>query len=426
MPFRFVHTADIHLDSPLKSLALRDPDLAEIVGNATRQVFSDIVTLCIEESVDALLIAGDLYDGDQTSMNTAKFLTQELRRLEQVDIRVFIVRGNHDAESKITRELTMPDNVHIFSGKAEVVECERDNLAVAVHGISFRTPHAPDSLVEKFKPPRKGAINLAMLHTSLGGAAGHDSYAPCKLSDLYAAGFHYWALGHIHKRSVNKHTNCTVVMPGIPQGRDIGEDGAKSVTLVTISDEGVVVCEERITCSVQFQRVDIEIRPEHDWRTLVNNIAHLVKLQRTQSHVAHLLVRVTVRGSTDMLWKLRRDTDLLLHEVQARTSELTNTWVEKIKLDCHAQTQTTNTGFSPLLELEKIISDDVLSAASYQEQLKQMAEELMSNSKIPRECRDLFGVDAESFSQNVSAFASEGAQAVLARLHTLNQKESHD
>ena len=71
MAFRFVHTADIHLDSPLKSLALRHPKLGELIGNATRQAFVRIVDLCLEEQVDAMLLAGDLYDDKQTSMKTA-------------------------------------------------------------------------------------------------------------------------------------------------------------------------------------------------------------------------------------------------------------------------------------------------------------------------------------------------------------------
>ena len=95
--YRFVHSADVHLDSPLRSLALRDPRLAEFVGNASRQVFSRIVDLCLDEQVNALLLAGDLYDGEQTSMKTARFLAEQLRRLDAADIEVFIIRGNHDA-----------------------------------------------------------------------------------------------------------------------------------------------------------------------------------------------------------------------------------------------------------------------------------------------------------------------------------------
>ena len=109
MAFRFIHAADVHLDSPLRSLALRDPDLAELIGNATRRAFVRIVDLCLDERVDALLLAGDLYDGDQTSVKTARFLSEQIRRLHEAGIRVFIIRGNHDALSRITKELTFPD-----------------------------------------------------------------------------------------------------------------------------------------------------------------------------------------------------------------------------------------------------------------------------------------------------------------------------
>ncbi len=103
MPYRFIHSADIHLDSPLSSLALRDPELAELIGNATRRAFVNAIDLCLTEQVDALLLAGDLYDGDQTSMKTARFLAAQIRRLDEAGIRVFIIRGNHDALSRITK-----------------------------------------------------------------------------------------------------------------------------------------------------------------------------------------------------------------------------------------------------------------------------------------------------------------------------------
>ncbi len=122
MTFRFVHAADIHLDSPLRSLALRDPDLAELIGNATRQAFVRTIDLCLSEQVDALLIAGDLYDGDQSSMKTARFLAEQLRRLDQAGIRTFVIRGNHDAMSRITKELVLPDTVKVFGGRAEALE----------------------------------------------------------------------------------------------------------------------------------------------------------------------------------------------------------------------------------------------------------------------------------------------------------------
>lgn len=144
MPFRFVHTADIHFDSPLRSLALRDGDLAELVGGATRQAFERTIDLCLDERVDVLMIAGDLYDGDQTSMKTALFLAAQLQRLDEAGLRTFIVRGNHDAESRITREIVLPEGVTVFGGRGAAVPLDRPGGAIP-RGTRGQLQEAPRS-----------------------------------------------------------------------------------------------------------------------------------------------------------------------------------------------------------------------------------------------------------------------------------------
>jgi DNA repair exonuclease SbcCD nuclease subunit len=236
MAFRFVHTADLHLDSPLRSLAMRNSGLAELIGDATRQALVAIVDFCIDEQVNALFIAGDLYDGDQTSMKTARFLASQMQRLHEAGIATFIIRGNHDALSRITPELILPPSVTIYGGRSHAVDISHGNLALSIHGLSFAKPQAPESFLEKFHHPTPDAVNIGIMHTSLAGAAGHDLYAPCKASELHAWGFDYWALGHIHVRTEHAGDR-TVIMPGMPQGRDINEAGEKSVTLVTVNDD---------------------------------------------------------------------------------------------------------------------------------------------------------------------------------------------
>ena len=137
MAFRFVHTADLHLDSPLVSLALRDPDLAAEVGVASRTTLTRIVDLCLAERVDALLIAGDLWDGSQTSAKTPRFLKQELIRLSEASIRCFILRGNHDATSKVSKELEPPPLCHVFGTKPGTERFEVGGHSIAIHGVSF-------------------------------------------------------------------------------------------------------------------------------------------------------------------------------------------------------------------------------------------------------------------------------------------------
>ncbi|WNJ91529.1 DNA repair exonuclease [Bosea sp. 685] len=416
MTYRFVHAADIHLDSPLRSLALRDADLADLIGNATRRAFVRVVDLCLDEQVDALLLAGDLYDGDQTSMKTARFLAEQLRRLHEAGIRVFVIRGNHDALSRISKELTLPDSVKLFGGRAEAIAIERDGgqFPVAIHGLSFAQPHAPESLLGKYRPPIEGAVNIGLMHTSLAGMPGHDLYAPCSLADLQGTGFSYWALGHVHKRSIVEG-GCAIVMPGMPQGRDINEAGAKSVTLVTIGDDRSIRIEERATSIAQFERVAVDATGIDDWRDLVAALARALEQAHGEVACEHLVARLRVTGATPLAWRIRRDLDLLKTEADNRASVIGNCWVEKLEVDCRAPGVAAGSSADPLTELRRLIDEEVIGSNAYHAEVAAIAEEL--RTQLPQECRGLLGSDEETFKAMIAVLARDGSEDVLARLH---------
>lgn len=422
MAYRFIHAADLHLDSPLKSLALRDPDLAGLVGDATRRALVNIVDLCIDERVDALLLAGDLYDGDQTSMKTARFLADQVRRLHEAGIRVFVIRGNHDAISRITRELVFPESVKVFGGRAEAfeLECPAAGFPVAIHGLSFAQPHAPESLLGKYRMPTEGAVNIGLMHTSLGGASRHDPYAPCSMSDLEASGFRYWALGHVHKRFVTEGA-CAIVMPGMPQGRDIGEAGPKSVTLVTIGDDRSISLEERLTSVAEFNRVEVDVSGAEDWRNVVLAVEKALAGARVGVRSEHLVARVSVRGETPLAWRIRRDVDLLKAEADDRASGIGRTWVEKLDIHCASPGHRLREPGDPLAELQSLISNEISIDAAYEAALVEIAEEL--RGQLPPECRNMFGEDAASFKATLNMLGREGAEEVLARLRPIETVE---
>lgn len=419
MPFRFVHTADVHLDSPLRSLALRDPDLAELIGNATRRAFVNTIDLCLDEQVDALLLAGDLYDGEQTSMKTARFLAEQLRRLHEVNIRTFIIRGNHDALSKITHELVFPETVHVFGGRAEAVAIDRSksDIPVVVHGLSFAKPHAPESLVSKYKPPTEGAVNIGLMHTSLGGAVGHDPYAPCSVSDLQATGFRYWALGHVHKRSV-VDGECTIVMPGIPQGRHINESGPKSVSLVTVADDGSILIEERDVSIAQFDRVFIDATGIDDWRDMATAITEKLREARKAASSDHLVSRLLVTGATPLAWRIRRDRDLLKAECDERAAAIGRCWVEKLETDCHVATISDASDSDPISDLRSLIASNVAGYEGFRQEAIKIAEEL--TGQLPPECRSFLGSSEEEFHQTLDGLLDQGADDVVASLHVIS------
>lgn len=417
---RFVHSADLHLDSPLRSLGLRNAELAGLVGGATRQVVARMVDLCLDERVDALLLAGDLYDGEQTSIKTALFLAEQLRRLDQAGIRTLIVRGNHDAQSRITAELTLPPSVTVFDAQTRWVDLDRGPGArpVRVHGLSFAHRKAPENPLSRFAPPLAGAVNIGLLHTSLGGAAGHDDYAPCSLADLFAQGFDYWALGHVHRRQEVWQGGQVVVMPGQPQGRDIGEAGAKSVSVVAIDDAGAISVEERVLALAQFERVDVDLDAIADWPAMVAAMAAALRAARQAVSADHLIARLSLRGQTPLAWRLGRDGDLALAEARNQASAIGATWVEKLSLDCRPVDYRPGVGggegAGALSDLRALIAAEVVGSPGFAAELAGVAEDMLR--KLPPELRDILGGDDAEGAGLRGQLAEEGVLRVLAGL----------
>ncbi len=411
--FKFIHTADIHLDSPLLSLALRDPDAAELVANATRQSFEAIIDLCLTEKVDALLIAGDLYDGGHHSMKTAGFLTNQLHRLDRAGIAVFIIRGNHDAISKITRQLQLPDNVHVFGPRHETVKLDEKNIAI--HGVSFAKPDSPESLLPGFAAPVANAVNIGMLHTSLSGAVGHDDYAPCSLADLKAQGYDYWALGHIHRRDVHAEAPNFVVMPGIPQGRHINEAGAKSITLVRVDDNGSLSIEERFTSLAQFEKIEINIGGLEDWAAMVAAGENALISMHQNVRVEAVIARIRFVGESGMAAQLRRDQDLMLEEMRAVGQRIGAIMIESIGCDVDAPLlEMKSAALDPVNELRAILAGDGKINTAAEDQIRESLKALQQ--KLPPELRDTFGKDDAATEVLLKDYIREGNKDVLARL----------
>ncbi|MBW8319935.1 MAG: DNA repair exonuclease, partial [Rhizobium sp.] len=399
---------------PLRSLSLRNPSLAELIGDSTRQALVAIVDLCMAEQVDALIIAGDLYDGDQTSMKTARFLASQMQRLSEAGIAVYTIRGNHDALSRITQELILPPSVKVYSDRAEAVEVEKGGLGIAIHGLSFARPQAPEGLLPKYRAPLPDRINIGIMHTSLAGAAGHDVYAPCSLADLQASGFDYWALGHIHQRSQHAGRS-TVIMPGMPQGRDINEAGPKSVSLVTVHDDRRITIEERFTSLAEFARIAVDLSTTTTWFDAVEVIEKAVAQARGSATSDHLVARLSLVGTTPLSWRLRRDRDLLLAEAEQRAEGLGRAWIEKIDIATEAPGEATGQpSADPLIELGALMRDDVSRRHALREEIRQMVKDL--RGELPPESRGLTGGDEAEFEAYVDHLLVEGSNDVIARL----------
>ena len=328
---KFLHAADIHLDSPLAGLAARADLPGELVRGATRRAFSAMVDLAIAEDVAFVVIAGDLYDGDWRDFSTGLFFAAEMRRLGRP---CFLLRGNHDARSEITRHLALPPNVTEFSSRT----CETHalpDLGVALHGHSFPNRAVPEDLSARYRDPVPGLLNIGVLHTSAEDPGEHETYAPCRVADLVAKGYDYWALGHIHQRRV-LHERPWVVFPGNLQGRHARETGAKGCTLVTVEDRRIVVVEHRDLDVLRWAALSVDATGA-DAETLDALIATAVRDAVAAAPGKPLLARLTLTGATPLHGRLLGDTERLAAECRnAALAADADLWIEAVKLRTRA------------------------------------------------------------------------------------------
>ena len=326
--FRFLHAADIHLDSPLKGLA---GSAAERIHTATREALDRLVGLAIEEQVAFLIIAGDLYDGDWRDYKTGLFFVSQMGRLHEAGIPVYLLYGNHDAESQITRRLTLPDNVRVF-GSRKPQSCQIDDLGVVLHGQSFGKRDITDNLALAYPDPVNGAFNIGVLHTGLGGMGGHENYAPCSLNDLVNKGYDYWALGHVHQAQVlNERPH--IVFPGNLQGRHARETGAKGASLVTVEGGEVMDLVTLHSDVVRWSLVPVDMENATNIGEAVDRVRHAIEnAVATFADGRMLACRIELRGRTEIHGQLLAAEDRLLAE--ARSSALSlgedTAWVEKV------------------------------------------------------------------------------------------------
>lgn len=408
--FRFLHSADIHLDSPLKGLANIEGRVAERIRTAPRAAFEALVERAIEDEVDFLVIAGDLYDGNWRDYKTGLFFAEQMGRLNQARIPIYLLHGNHDAESQITKPLSLPDNVSVFdTRKAETFRI--DELNVALHGQSFREKAVLDNLVPGYPAPVDGAFNIGVLHTALGGMGDHANYAPCSLPELVAKGYDYWALGHVHQGKV-VNERPYVVFPGNLQGRHVRETGPKGGRLVTVEMGEVVEVAALTFDVVRWAVLDVDVAAAGSTVDVVDLMRQALAQGVVNADGRLLSARIVLQGRTELHSLLVTDVENLTAEARAAALGLGDevAWVERVAV------RTTTVGDTAALAmredtlgdlqrmLKEAIADDELLG-----QLKENIGELVG--KLPHKLRD-------GYEDEVLGAAVSGDYAALIELVT--------
>lgn len=336
--FRFLHTADIHLDSPLHGLSRYEglPD-ADIRG-ATRAAFDNLVQRAIDEAVDFVVIAGDVFDGDWKDMGTGLYFARAMGRLDQAGIPVFLLAGNHDAASIITRNVPWPPNVRLF-GTKKPQTYRLPSINVAVSGQSFATSAVTDNLALSYPDPVQHHFNIGVLHTALAGRQGHAAYAPCSLDDLRSKRYDYWALGHVHDYELVCEAPH-VVFPGNTQGRTIREIGAKGAVLVTVEDLQVTSVERIELDVLRWARIEVDCTD-----ATVGDVPSLMRATLTaqwQGNVGGfpLVVRLSLVGEAEDVGAFHDRAGSLRDDARAVASAISpDLFIEKVVVQVRARPQ---------------------------------------------------------------------------------------
>jgi len=402
--FSFIHAADLHLGSPFQGLALKDAGVAEMFIEASRKAFAALVDQALERKVDFFIVAGDVYDGDWKDNKIGLFFNREVARLERGGIPVFLLKGNHDAESVITRTITLPANVSDFP-VAKPGTFKIPHLKVALHGQGFAERSATDNLALSYPQPEPGWFNIGVLHTSLTGREPHASYAPCSVEDLRSRGYDYWALGHVHDFEIVAQ-DPLIVFPGNLQGRSIREQGAKGAVLITVED-GRASHERIIVDGARFAEYALAVEPEENLPGLLRRLEASLGEVAERMEGRPLALRVRLTGRTALRGELLSRVQDLRDEVQAACHRChQDIWLEK--LDLRLEPPLAPESSEPGLALEGL-----LSASEFPEELLAEAEARLA--EISARLPGGLGAGELALGADARGLLSEARDLLLAR-----------
>ncbi len=330
---RFVHASDIHLDSPMRGLVRYPGAPIEVLREVTRRALARLVELTLDVGAPLLVLAGDLYDGDWQDYGTGLYFQSQMVRLRDSGVRVALVRGNHDAHSRITKSLKLPDNVLEFPTSSPATHILGD-LGIAVHGQSYARQREERNLALAYPTPVGGLFNIGVLHTSLDGRPGHEPYAPCRLEELIGRGYDYWALGHVHTHEI-VHRSPWVVYSGNLQGRHAREVGPKGACVIDIEGPRVLSVSHHPCDVLRWEQVRIEMEALGSISDFLDHVGTKIDALAGAADGRPLAIRVIATGTTRLGSEMRQCEEGLRADLQARVTEVTHGagWLERLTVD---------------------------------------------------------------------------------------------
>lgn len=349
-----MHAADLHLDSPFRGVGDASASLKEQLQAATLGALGRVVDHTIHSQSDFLVIAGDIYDSKDRNLRALVSFRKEMERLAERNIPVFIVHGNHDPLNGWGSGFQLPPNVVTFGGRTDTEPfIRRGREAAKITGVSYMKERVTDNLASSFKPAEDAPYSIAVLHANVGHQSGHADYAPATVGELTSAGFNYWALGHVHTRSVLATAPAMVVYPGNTQGRNPRETGPRGCYQVDVDSFGRAHLEFVDTSIARWIQIELSIATLNSMDELVDTMLEKARAEKA-AFEGPIVARCTIRGNGSLHRDLQRD------EMDAELAEVLDSVVipesvriatgPELDLETIARTETMVSDFLKLTE----------------------------------------------------------------------------
>jgi len=312
---RLLHTADVHLGARHTDLGER----AAILRERQFAAFRATIDLAIAESVDLLLIAGDLFDSNTQPRRSVERVAAELGRVARASIRTVVIPGTHDVYdgASIYRSYDLAAMARAGGDWITVLTPDQPSVVfpsidAVVHGRVFDTKRAPRSPLYGLdvSVDKRATWKIGMVHGSLLIPGKTDGDEVVFTEDEVArSGLDYLALGHWHSAIEGRAGSVTYAYSGAPEPVALDQDGAGHVLLVTLDDRGGrrrVSIEPRRVGQTRTEALDLDVGRIHSQPDLIDQLG-----QRSDSNLA-LSVRLTGLYPDDL--------DLDLDEVERALS----------------------------------------------------------------------------------------------------------
>jgi len=290
---KVIHTGDLHLGMTFKSLGTK----SKIHRRDCQDVFSNIIDLTIKEKANALLIAGDLFDEPNPSKSIVTFVIDELKRLKEKEIPVFISTGNHDPYKKesLWFNYSFPSNVTIFDSNNLEPKSVGD---LQVYGLAY-TNNTKEPLKD-FKAEKNDKFKVGLIHGSTTNIKDDDpehSYRQITKTQIDNSGLDYIALGHFHDLlEVSAKVKC--FYSGTPEGLSFKNQSNSGVLIITY-DNGKVSVIPHKTALREFHNIEIDC-------TKLDNDSEIRKtLQKNKGE--NIILRLIIKGSPSLDFQLDKE-----------------------------------------------------------------------------------------------------------------------